>query len=83
MQTNLDQLVLQQLKARKGDWPSIVLSSSVSYSWLSKFVNGHIPNPGYATLKRLHAVLEPEQPQAPAHPAQAATETVAAAGGLI
>ena len=75
MDTTLDQSVLALLKARKGDWQAVSLAADVSYSWLSKFANGHIPNPGYATLSRLHKVLQ--QPVAPAEPAQAATETVA------
>ena len=78
MQTNLDESVSAMLKARKGDWMAISQQAEVSYSWLSKFVNGHIPNPGYATLARLHKLLSlPEQPSPPASRAQAATETVA------
>ena len=83
MQTNLDESVSALLKARKGDWTAISLAAGVSYSWLSKFVNGHIPNPGYATLNRLHKVLsvqEQEPAQALANSAQAATENVAVQG---
>lgn len=43
------------LQARRGDWPAISYGAKVSYSWLSKFVNGHIPNPGVATLQKLKA----------------------------
>jgi len=57
MSTNLDQIVLDLLKARKGDWQGVATASGVSYSWLSKFVNGHIPNPGFATLMKLHDAL--------------------------
>ena len=57
MSTNLDQAVLDLLMAKKGDWQQIATSSGVSYSWLSKFANGHIPNPGFATLVKLHATL--------------------------
>lgn len=45
------------LEQRRGDWPAIAVSADVSYSWLSKFVNEHIPNPGFATLKKLHVAL--------------------------
>ena len=75
MDINLDQSVLSLLKIRKGDWRAVALAAEVSYSWLSKFANGHIPNPGYATLSRLHKVLQ--QPISPASPAQAATDSVA------
>lgn len=55
----LDTEVRTLLEAKRGDWQDISKRAEVSYSWLSKFVNGHIPNPGYATLKRLHGVLLP------------------------
>lgn len=57
MSTNLDQLVLGLLEARRGDWQAVAEASGVSYSWLSKFANGHIPNPGFATLTKLHENL--------------------------
>lgn len=53
----LDEQVRAALKARKGDWLRIAEQADVSHSWLSKFVNGHIDNPGFATLKRLHQYL--------------------------
>jgi transcriptional regulator with XRE-family HTH domain len=57
MHTNLDQIVLALLDARRGDWQAVATASGVSYSWLSKFSNGHIENPGFETLKKLHAEL--------------------------
>lgn len=57
MQINLDRDVLTKLEARRGDWQSIARTSGVSYSWLSKFANGHIGNPGYSTLKKLMEAL--------------------------
>lgn len=71
MHTNLDQIVRDLLANRKGDWQALSQASDVSYSWLSKFFNGHIPNPGFATLKKLHDELT-KQPTAPANTAQAA-----------
>lgn len=59
MSTNLDAQLREALESRRGDWPAISERSQVSYSWLSKFVNGHIPNPGYETLKKLHAAITP------------------------
>ena len=75
MEQNLDQLVLAQLQAGRGDWRDVAARAQVSYSWLSKFANGHIKNPGYATLKRLHLTLN--QAPALAKTAQPATENVA------
>lgn len=60
MSTNLDAQLRAALESRRGDWQAIADQSGVSYSWLSKFANGHIPNPGYETLKKLHAVVTPE-----------------------
>lgn len=60
--TNLDQVVLDLLQARRGDWQAVAAASGVSYSWLSKFVNGHIANPGFVTLTKLHDALTAKQP---------------------
>jgi len=57
MSTSLDTDVRAALEQRRGDWQTIAKESGVSYSWISKFVNGHIPNPGFTTLKDLHAYL--------------------------
>lgn len=57
MNTSLDSEVRAQLEARKGDWQAVAKGSGVSYSWISKFMNGHIDNPGFATLKSLHGYL--------------------------
>ena len=57
MEKNLDTKVRSLLELRRGNWQAIATASDVSYSWLSKFVNGHIENPGYRTLRRLHDYL--------------------------
>lgn len=57
MSTNLDQEVLALLNTRKGEWQAVAAASGVSYSWLSKFANGHIENPGYQTLLKLRESL--------------------------
>ena len=57
MSVNLDRTVLALLEARKGDWQTVATVSGVSYSWLSKFANGHIGNPGFQTLTKLHEAL--------------------------
>lgn len=62
METTLDTEVRRLLGTRKGDWQVVAAQTGVSYSWLSKFFNGHIDNPGYATLKSLHEYLS--QPEA-------------------
>jgi transcriptional regulator with XRE-family HTH domain len=64
MEIILDEQVRAALMARKGDWARIAEQADVSHSWLSKFVNGHIENPGFATLKRLHQYLLESSPAA-------------------
>ena len=59
----LDIEVRDLLIARKGDWRSVAAQSGVSYSWISKFVNEHIDNPGFATLTALHTYLKPTAKQ--------------------
>lgn len=61
MHTQLDHAVLAALEAKRGQWREIAAATNVSYSWLSKFANGRIPNPGYATLLRLHQHLCPSR----------------------
>lgn len=54
---DIDDQVLALLLARKGEWNEIAEKSGVSYSWVSKFANGHIPGPKVDTLKKLRAWL--------------------------
>lgn len=49
--------VRELLEKRRGDWPSITKEVDVSHSWISKFVRGHIQNPGTKTLLELKAHL--------------------------
>jgi len=59
MTQQIDAEVKALLDSRRGDWLEIAAGSQVSYSWLSKFANGRIPNPGIVTLRKLHAYLRP------------------------
>lgn len=59
MSTKLDEEVRSELNKRRGDWLVIAESADVSHSWISKFVNGHIPNPGFGTLSKLRDYLIP------------------------
>lgn len=54
---DLIQDVKNRLLARKGDWLEISKEAGVSYSWIVKFADDQILNPGYLTLIRLQAVL--------------------------
>ena len=58
MSTTLDRDVRKALIHRKGDWQAVADGSGVSHSWISKFMNGHIPNPGFNTLKLLFEHLK-------------------------
>ena len=67
----LPDLVRAQLLERRGEWPNIAKQADVSHSWISKFVNKRIPNPGYATLARLNEFMNSEQKHPPALTQQA------------
>jgi transcriptional regulator with XRE-family HTH domain len=58
MAKDIDDATRELLNKRRGDWPEIATESGVSYSWLSKFVNNRIPNPGLETLKKVFAAAE-------------------------
>ena len=66
MDTELDTRLRAELDRRRGDWPRISKDADVSHSWVSQFVRGKIPNPGYATLKRIQAALSASADQAQA-----------------
>lgn len=55
---NILDSVISELQHRKGDWVSIASDAGVSYSWLTKFANNKIPNPGFVTIDRLHKLLK-------------------------
>lgn len=57
MQDDLDTQIRAELDRRRGDWQKIAVAAEVSHSWISQFVREKIPNPGYATLKRLRQAL--------------------------
>lgn len=65
MSQNLDTEVRSLLEMRRGEWKTIAAEAGISYSWISQFTRGLIPNPGYATLCGLRAHLAP----ASEHPA--------------
>ena len=67
----LPDLVRAQLLERRGEWPNIAKQADVSHSWISKFVNKRIPNPGYATLARLNEFMNSEEKHPPALSQQA------------
>ena len=66
MSEALDIEVRDLLTKRRGDWKRIAGQSGISYSWISKFVNGHIPNPGFGTLRDLRVHLLATDPTEPA-----------------
>lgn len=74
MSTKLDAQVREALMARKGDWQAVAVGADISHSWLSKFANGHIVNPGYATLTRLRMFLKTGKAQPRVRPAEEQSE---------
>ena len=59
MHAKIDAEIRNRLAARKGGWLEIAERAGVSHSWMSKFMNGHIKNPGIRTLEKLDGALEP------------------------
>jgi transcriptional regulator with XRE-family HTH domain len=58
MSHDIESEIRSMLLARRGEWRHIAEQSGVvSYSWLSKYMCGHIPNPGIRTLTDLHSYL--------------------------
>lgn len=57
MSKPLDVEVRAALERKRGAWKRVAADTGVSYSWISQFVRGKIPNPGYATLVRLRDEL--------------------------
>lgn len=58
MEQTLLTYVRNELSARKGDWPAIAKairpdSWESYYSWLTKFANGQIPDPGVNKIQEL------------------------------
>ncbi len=45
--------VKDYLEAHRGSWPKIAKEAGVSYSWLTKIVEGAIQNPGIRDLQKL------------------------------
>lgn len=45
--------VIEELRARKGQWPAICKATDIDYSWLSKLSRGDIPEPGVRKVQRL------------------------------
>ncbi len=59
----LDQKVRRFLVARRSEWGELAVLADVSYSWVLKFVDGKIPNPGIRTLEKLQAALAKKRPR--------------------
>ena len=53
----LDKTVRVALEKARGTWVSVASKSGVSYSWISKFMNGRIQNPGHETLMAIKKAL--------------------------
>ena len=53
----LIRFVRDGVEGRKGHWPELAKAAGVSYSWLTKFGLGRIPNPGHRTLEKVARAL--------------------------
>lgn len=51
-------LLIEAARKHRGHWQSLAKDADVSYSWLVKFANWHIPNPGVSTIDKLSRALQ-------------------------
>lgn len=49
---------LELLAQRKGEWRKISNKTGLDYSWLTKFAQGKIKNPGFQKIQTLSAYLK-------------------------
>jgi transcriptional regulator with XRE-family HTH domain len=47
-----------ELQRRRGDWPALCQATGLSYSWLTKFAQGRIREPGLSKIERLREYVE-------------------------
>lgn len=45
--------IQKALETNRGNWPQICAATGIDYSWLTKFAQGKIPNPGYKMIDAL------------------------------
>jgi len=72
--------VRSELLSRKGEWPRIATATSNSYSWLCKFAQGRMTNPGVRRLEAIDKYLRENPSANPDHAAGPAAEP---AGGFV
>lgn len=52
------QNLIDAAQRHKGDWVSLASESGLSYSWLTKFAQGQIPDPRLSTVAKLATAIE-------------------------
>lgn len=55
---DLYQFVQAGVQRQKGRWQALADASGVSYSWITKFGAGRVPNAGHKTLEKVAAALK-------------------------
>lgn len=63
MDISLTSQVIRRLQAVKGSWRAVAEDTGVSYSWLCKFAQGHISNPGARRIERILWYFEQQDKQ--------------------
>lgn len=58
IQTDMLGWVMQEMEARRGQWPQIAEDADVDYSWLTKVMQGNIYDPGTRRLQALANYLQ-------------------------
>ena len=50
---NILSFVKEYLEDRRGDWPQIADEAGVTYTWMTKVVQGAIANPGVRDIQKI------------------------------
>lgn len=50
--------LMEFVNEERGCWKEMMLECDVSESWLRKFSNGEIPNPGVITLDKIYQYMQ-------------------------
>lgn len=58
MDQDLYTFTLRRLEQSQGSWPRIAADLGFSYSWLTKFASGQIPNASYHRVAALAAYFK-------------------------
>lgn len=54
MKNQTIETIRENLNSFRGAWPTVCSETGLDYSWLTKFAQGKIPNPGFIKIQALN-----------------------------